>query len=134
LIKDNYTVLVQHFGLVTARHGKQNIDTSIKKNQDRSSVSGIQANEQNLPVFKRCYSSLILVGVLHRLGSYGLSMYWEISPPGVKQARYEADYSPQHSAKARKGYSYTSSLLYTFMTRTGSTSPSLVVTMDLQLY
>jgi len=54
--------------------------------------------------------------------------------PGVKQAWHEADHSPQYSAKVRKGYSYTSSLLYVFMACTGATLLSQVVTVDLQLY
>jgi hypothetical protein len=53
--------------------------TGKEKFQDRPSVSGIQANK-NLAVCQRCYSSLTLVGVLHKLGSLGFSRYWEISP------------------------------------------------------
>jgi len=60
-------------------------DTSVynthkEKFQDRPSVSGIQANEKNLAVFQRCYSSLTLVGVLHKLGSFRFSRYREIFP------------------------------------------------------
>jgi hypothetical protein len=51
---------------------------------------------------------------------------------GVKQARHEADHSPQYSAKGRKGHS--SSLLYVFMACTGTTLLSQVVTIDLRLY
>jgi hypothetical protein len=63
-------------------------DTSIYKTgkekfQDRPSVSGIQViNEKNLAVFQRCYRSLTWAGVLHKLGSFGFSRYWEIFSQG----------------------------------------------------